>query len=152
MNLALWLKHNGFRADQVQTFYPSPMANATAMYYSERDPLHKISRDSEKVFTAKGLRQRRLHKAFLRYHDPENWPLLRETLQKMGRADLIGYGKKQLIPPRQPANWQSTKTAATTDKKSKPFFTQHTGLPPRSDRASPTKRSSKPAPSRRNKR
>jgi len=152
MNLALWLKHNGFRADQVQTFYPSPMANATAMYYSERDPLHKVSRDSEKVFTAKGLRQRRLHKAFLRYHDPENWPLLRETLQKMGRADLIGYGKKQLIPPRQPANWQSTKTAATTDKKSKPFFTQHTGLPPRSDRASPIKRSSKPAPGRRNKR
>jgi len=152
MNLALWLKHNGFRADQVQTFYPSPMANATAMYYSERDPLHKVSRDSEKVFTAKGLRQRRLHKAFLRYHDPENWPLLRETLQKMGRADLIGYGKKQLIPPRQPANWQSTKTAATPDKKSKPFFTQHTGLPPRSDRASPIKRSSKPAPGRRNKR
>ncbi len=149
MNLALWLKTNGFRADQVQTFYPSPMANATAMYYSEKDPLHKISRDSEKVFTAKGLRQRRLHKAFLRYHDPENWPLLRETLQKMGRADLIGYGKKQLIPPRQPANWQSTKTqpgttgAAVGDKKSKPFFTQHTGLPPRGDR-SPTRSNGNP--------
>jgi hypothetical protein len=141
MNLALWLKHNGFRADQVQTFYPSPMANATAMYYSGKDPLHKVSRDSEKVFTAKGLKQRRLHKAFLRYHDPENWPLLRETLQKMGRADLIGYGKKQLIPTRQPANWQSSKTStdrAPSSKSEKPIksgrmLTQHTGLPPRSD-------------------
>jgi uncharacterized radical SAM protein YgiQ len=142
MHLALWLKHNGFRADQVQTFYPSPMANATAMYYSEKDPLHHVSRDSEKVVTAKGLRQRRLHKAFLRYHDPENWPLLRETLQKMGRADLIGYGRKQLIPPRQPANWQSSKpssgaTSHATPRSEKPggkkMLTQHTGLPPRND-------------------
>jgi hypothetical protein len=134
MNLALWLKHNGFRADQVQTFYPSPMANATAMYYSGKDPLHKVSRDSEAVFSAKGLRQRRLHKAFLRYHDPENWPLLRETLQKMGRADLIGYAKKQLIPPRQPANWVSSKETRQPSKETPPgkrILTQHTGLPPR---------------------
>jgi uncharacterized radical SAM protein YgiQ len=147
MNLALWLKTNGFRADQVQTFYPSPMANATAMYYSGKDPLHKVTRDSDAVFTAKGLKQRRLHKAFLRYHDPENWALLRETLQKMGRADLIGYGKKQLIPPRQPANWQSSKDTPQKSqsaknfktrefkegKRSSPILTQHTGLPPRSD-------------------
>jgi len=132
LQLALWLKHNGFRADQVQTFYPSPMANATAMYYSERNPLHHITRNSEKVVTAKGLRQRRLHKAFLRYHDPENWQLLRETLQAMGRSDLIGYGKKQLIPPRQPANWQSSKSSARSENPGKKFFTQHTGLPPRS--------------------
>ncbi|MET0377943.1 MAG: YgiQ family radical SAM protein [Spongiibacteraceae bacterium] len=132
LNLAQWLKANGFRADQVQAFYPSPMANATAMYYSEKDPLHHVSRDSEKVVTAKGLRQRRLHKAFLRYHDPENWPLLRETLQKMGRADLIGYGKKQLIPPRQPANWQSSKPLPHAEKSGgKKMLTQHTGLPPR---------------------
>jgi uncharacterized radical SAM protein YgiQ len=129
LNLAMWLKDNGFRADQVQAFYPSPMANATAMYYSGKDPLHHVNRDSEKVFTAKGLRQRRLHKAFLRYHDPENWQLLRDTLKEMGRADLIGYGKKQLIPPRQPANWQSSKTP----KNAKPMLTQHTGLPPRGE-------------------
>ncbi|MDB6061142.1 MAG: putative radical protein YgiQ [Verrucomicrobiaceae bacterium] len=136
LNLALWLKNNGFRADQVQTFYPSPMANATAMYYSEKDPLHPVNRSSEKVFTAKGLRQRRLHKAFLRYHDPENWQLLRETLQKMGRADLIGYGKKQLIPPRQPANWQSSKPGkaeSPAQPNGKRFLTQHTGLPPRGE-------------------
>jgi uncharacterized radical SAM protein YgiQ len=149
MNLALWLKRNGFRADQVQAFYPSPMANATAMYYSERDPLHTVSRDSEKVVTAKGLRQRRLHKAFLRYHDPENWPLLRETLQKMGRADLIGYGKKQLIPPRQPANWQSSKPTSHSEKTAagKKILTQHTGLPPREfgKKLRPTDRNYKPA-------
>lgn len=152
MNLALWLKQNGFRADQVQTFYPSPMANATAMYYSGKDPLHKVDRDSAPVFSAKGLRQRRLHKAFLRYHDPENWPLLRETLQRMGRSDLIGYGKKQLIPPRQPANWVSSKTpqATTTNtakgaKGGQRFLTQHTGLPPRAGIGKKT-RHAPPAP------
>ena len=100
--LAIWLKANGFRADQVQAFLPSPMATATAMYMSGKNPLKKVSRDSEEVVVPKGLRQRRLHKAFLRYHDPENWPLLREALKKMGRADLIGNGKKHLVPSFQP--------------------------------------------------
>ncbi len=146
LNLALWLKENGFRADQVQAFYPSPMANATAMYYSGKNPLHHVNRDSEKVFTAKGLRQRRLHKAFLRYHDPENWPLLRDTLKEMGRADLIGYGKKQLIPPRQPANWQSSKTStAKPEKPGKRILTQHTGLPPRDRGDKPARSRSKNA-------
>ncbi|WP_189987468.1 YgiQ family radical SAM protein [Thalassobaculum fulvum] len=104
MNLALWLKKNGYRADQVQTFTPTPMAMATAMYYSGRNPLRPVRRSgSERVETAKGLRQRRLHKAFLRYHDPENWPLLREALKAMGREDLIGNGKHHLIPRWQPA-------------------------------------------------
>ncbi|MFT5575012.1 MAG: putative radical SAM protein YgiQ [Bermanella sp.] len=133
LQLALWLKGNGFRADQVQAFYPSPMANATAMYYSERNPLKKVGRDTEKVLTAKGLKQRRLHKAFLRYHDPENWELLRDTLKSMGRADLIGFSKKHLIPPRQPAGWRPKN--GKPGKPSKPaknrMLTQHTGLPPR---------------------
>jgi uncharacterized radical SAM protein YgiQ len=104
LSLALWLKRNRYRADQVQTFLPSPMAVATAMYHSGVNPLRGIRRGgSEKVETVKGLRQRRLHKAFLRYHDPENWPLLRETLKRMGRADLIGSGKHQLVPSFQPA-------------------------------------------------
>ncbi|MBT4160692.1 MAG: YgiQ family radical SAM protein, partial [Gammaproteobacteria bacterium] len=89
MNLARWLKANGFRADQVQTFYPSPMATATAMYYSGQNPLRRVGRDSEQVTVVNKGRQRRLHKAFLRYHDPENWPMLREALRKMGRNDLI---------------------------------------------------------------
>ncbi len=104
MNLALWLKRNKYRADQVQTFLPSPMALATAMYHSGVNPLKPVRHGaSEKVEAVKGLRQRRLHKAFLRYHDPENWPVLREALKAMGRADLIGPGKHQLVPRWQPA-------------------------------------------------
>ncbi len=102
LELAIWLKANGFRADQVQAFLPSPMALATAMYYSGKNPLRRVTRDSENVVVAKGLRQRRLHKAFLRYHDPNNWPVLREALRRMGRGNLIGSGPKHLIPAYQP--------------------------------------------------
>ena len=102
LELALWLKRNGFRADQVQAFLPSPMATATAMYHSGKNPLHKVTRRSEEVVIPKGLRVRRLHKAFLRYHDANNWPLLREALRRMGRADLIGNGKRHLVPAYQP--------------------------------------------------
>jgi uncharacterized radical SAM protein YgiQ len=104
MNLALWLKKNGYRADQVQTYLPSPMALSTAMYHTGFNPLRPVRRGaSEPVDTVRNLRQRRLHKAFLRYHDAENWPLLREALKAMGRADLIGPGKHQLVPNWQPA-------------------------------------------------
>ena len=104
MNLALWLKRNKYRADQVQTYLPSPMALSTAMYHTGFNPLKPVRRGaSEEVDTVKGLRQRRLHKAFLRYHDPENWPVLREALKAMGRADLIGPAKHQLVPAWQPA-------------------------------------------------
>ena len=105
MNLAIWLKRNGFKADQVQTFYPSPMATATAMYHSGMNTLKGISRDArkgERVDIVKGEKRRRLHKAFLRYHDPNNWPLLREALMAMGRRDLIGNGPNHLIPTYQP--------------------------------------------------
>ena len=104
LNLALWLKKNNFRLDQVQAFVPTPMALATTMYHTERNPLKKLHREgAEVVGSVRTGTQRKLHKAFLRYHDPENWPLLREALKKMGRADLIGNGKKQLIPAWQPA-------------------------------------------------
>jgi hypothetical protein len=103
LNLALWLKGNNLRVDQVQTFLPSPMATATAMYHSGRNPLRRVTRTSETVSIPRGLRVRRLHKAFLRYHDAHNWPLLREALKRMGRADLIGNGKHQLVPAWQPA-------------------------------------------------
>ncbi|WP_018231106.1 YgiQ family radical SAM protein [Thioalkalivibrio thiocyanodenitrificans] len=130
MNLALWLKRNGFRADQVQAFLPSPMALATAMYHSGRNPLKNVRRKgAEAVVSPKGLRQRRLHKAFLRYHDPENWPLLREALEKMGRADLIGNGKRHLVPRYQPAGTGRTGGEGNrTGRKHRPqkFRTQHT--------------------------
>jgi radical SAM superfamily enzyme YgiQ (UPF0313 family) len=109
MNLALWLKKNKYRADQVQTYLPSPMALSTAMYHTGVNPLKGVRHGgSEPVDTVKGLRQRRLHKAFLRYHDAENWPLLREALKEMGRADLIGPGKHQLVPAWQPAGTGTT--------------------------------------------
>ena len=110
LNLALWLKKNKFRLDQVQAFLPSPMALATTMYHSGKNPLKKVTRDSETVFSPKGLRQRRLHKAFLRYHDANNWPILREALKKMGRADLIGNGKNHLVPNYQPTNGRKPTT------------------------------------------
>jgi uncharacterized radical SAM protein YgiQ len=103
LNLALWLKKNNFQLDQVQTFMPTPMAQATTMYHSRKNPLHKVTADSEVVETARSGKTRTLHKAFLRYHDPENWPILREGLQKMGRADLIGNGPRHLIPGWQAA-------------------------------------------------
>jgi uncharacterized radical SAM protein YgiQ len=124
MNLALWLKSNRFRADQVQTFYPSPMATATAMYHSGKNPLKRVKRQSDTLPTVKGLSHRRLHKAFLRYHDPDNWPTLRTALKKMGRSDLIGNGKHHLVPPRQPA-----KRHHQVSPGARPFATQHTGQP-----------------------
>ncbi len=160
MHLAIWLKKNGFRADQVQTFYPSPMATATAMYHSGRNTLTKVRRQmrdeaEESVDIVRGEKRRRLHKAFLRYHDPNNWPLLREALKAMGRADLIGNGKHHLIPTFQPltdGGYQSARRKNSTPtgakaataapvKQVKPMkpgqpqkgriLTQHTGLPPR---------------------
>ena len=133
LELALWLKKNGFRADQVKAFLPSPMATATAMYHSGKNPLRRVARDSEAVAIPKGLKVRRLHKAFLRYHDANNWPVLREALRRMGRADLIGPGKQHLVPPWQPAGTGGEAEGRRTQK----FRTQHTGLPLNSVRRSP---------------
>ncbi len=131
--LALWLKRNGFRADQVQAFLPSPMASATAMYHTGKNPLHRVSRAGGDVTVPKGLKVRRLHKAFLRYHDPENWPILREALRRMGRNDLIGNGAHQLVPLYQPrAGAPAAKSRANVGRGR--LLTQHTGLPPRSRR------------------
>ncbi len=144
MNLAIWLKRNGFKADQVQTFYPSPMATATAMYHTNLNPLKGISRDgrrAERVDIVRGEKRRRLHKAFLRWHDPANWPLLRDALKTMGRADLIGNGKHHLIPAFQPsgeAGYTSARRKNSTGagERTSPVtkgrvLTQHSGLPPR---------------------
>jgi hypothetical protein len=112
------------------------MATATAMYHSGKNPLRRISRTSEEVVIPKGIKVRRLHKAFLRYHDPENWPVLREALKRMGRADLIGNGKHHLIPAYQPV--AGSRLPGARAPAARPsgagsglsFRTQHTGLPP----------------------
>ena len=145
LELALWLKRNGFRADQVQAFYPSPMATATAMYHSGKDPLHRVRYKSGTVVVPKDPQQRRLHKAFLRYHDPANWQLLRKALKAMGREDLIGNGERHLVPRYQPGvavPYQSPrrKNSASAHQHRRrnargQLLTQHTGLPPRDDGA-----------------
>jgi len=138
VNLALWLKQNEFEADQVQAFYPSPMATATAMYHSGKNPLGKVSYKSEKVSGVKDAKQRKLHKALLRYHDPDNWELIRKTLRKMGKANLIGNGDRHLVPENQPETGQNYRASrrkntrqAHERRKGKKIATQHTGLPPR---------------------
>jgi uncharacterized radical SAM protein YgiQ len=131
LSLALWLKANKFRLDQVQNFYPSPMASATAMYHSERNPLKKVDYKSEQVTTPKTKLQRQLHKAFLRYHDPDNWDMLRVALKKMGRADLIGSGKHQLVPYEQKGRHGAGIQGTKSKFKGRRGLTQHTGLPPR---------------------
>ena len=137
LNLALWLKRNGFRADQVQAFLPSPMSVATAMYHSGKDTLHKVSRRAADIPIPKGIKQRRLHKAFLRYHDPKNWPLLREALKNMGRSNLIGNGKQHLIPTFQPKGTTAVKDGKAG--KTRRFKTKYTGM-----EASPNSGSSRP--------
>jgi hypothetical protein len=137
MNLALWLKDNNFKVDQVQNFYPSPMASASTMFATERNPLKPIkASNSEPLFSAKTKDQRALHKAFLRYHDPEGWPILRAALLKMGKAHLIGRGPKHLVPPEsgreKDARRMGKKYVAPNSGRPKKSFsakTQHTGLP-----------------------
>ena len=109
LNLSMWLKQHKFKPDQVQTFYPSPMALATSMYYSQRNPLEKVRYKGEKLSVCKDIDKRRLQKAFLRYHDESNWPILRESLKSLGRADLIGNGLKHLIPPAKTHKYPSNK-------------------------------------------
>ena len=109
LNLSLWLKHRKFKPDQVQTFYPSPMALATAMYYSQKNPLEKVRYKGEKLKVCKDIDNRRLQKSFLRYHDEANWPILRKSLLSLGRADLIGNGPQHLIPPSKPKTYRSSR-------------------------------------------
>ena len=139
VNLALWLKQNGFEADQVQGFYPSPMATATAMYHSGKNPLRKVTYKSAGVATVKSPEKRRLHKALLRYHDPANWPLIREALKQLKLAHLIGDGPTHLVPNEPPAKGETHKPARRKNTreaherriKRGRALTQHTGLPPR---------------------
>ena len=138
VNLALWLKENGFRADQVQAFYPSPMATATAMYHSGKNPLRKVTYKGDEVDIVKSPAQRRLHKALLRYHDPDNWPLIRKALEDMQLSHLIGNGPDKLVPAKQPRGRyadaprrKNSKAAHEKRIRKGRLLTQHTGLPPR---------------------
>ncbi len=125
LNLALWLKKNRFRTDQVQAFLPTPMAVASAMYHTGYNPLGRIRRNSAQVSSIKGLNHRRLHKAFLRYHDARNWPLLRTALKEMGRSDLIGSGSEALVPAESYREKQASSRKARAGQKFFPARTTH---------------------------
>lgn len=127
INLARWLKENDFKLDQVQNFYPSPMANATTMYHTGKNPLHKVNKDSEEVLITKGARQRRLHKAILRYHVPENWPQIREVLKQLGLAHLIGRSASCLVPAESRDELKAAVKQGSS-KPGKPALSRHTGL------------------------
>jgi hypothetical protein len=102
------------------------MSAAAAMYHSGKNTLKKVNRKGGDIIVPKGIKVRRLHKAFLRYHDSENWPMLREALKKMGRADLIGNGKKHLIPLWQPSGTGGQSEGKRMAKSpTKTFKTQH---------------------------
>jgi uncharacterized radical SAM protein YgiQ len=94
VELALWLKDQGYRPRQVQDFIPTPMSMASAMYYTGLDPM-----TGEPVYTARGLREKKLQKALILYWDPEQQPMTREALRLAGRSDLIGHGRHCLVPP-----------------------------------------------------
>lgn len=125
VNMALWIKSNRFKLDQVQNFYPSPLANATTMYYTEKNPLNKVSRQGGDVFVVKGERRRRLHKALLRYHDPAGWPMIREALLEMGKGHLIGNGPDCLVPPEGRGE---AKAERSRNKGLKPALTRHSNI------------------------
>ncbi|WP_413735913.1 YgiQ family radical SAM protein [Sodalis sp. RH21] len=124
VNLALWLKKNRFRLNQVQNFYPSPLASSTTMYHSGKNPLAKVDYHSEEVVVPKGERQRRLHKALLRYHDPANWPLIRAALTAMGQSQLIGNRRECLVPAATP---DERRAGNNRDRKTRPALTRFTG-------------------------
>ena len=124
VNMALWLKQHDFKLDQVQNFYPSPMANATTIYHTEMNSLRNIKNNDEVVTVPKGARQRRLHKAILRYHDPAGWPIIREALKKMGKAKLIGNGPNCLVPEES----RQEKRKSGQSKGGRPALSRHTGF------------------------
>ncbi|HEJ7041460.1 MAG: YgiQ family radical SAM protein [Serratia liquefaciens] len=125
VNLALWLKKNRFRLDQVQNFYPSPMANSTTMYYSGKNPLSRVGYKSEDVVIPKGDRQRRLHKALLRYHDPANWAMIRTALEEMGMKHLIGSRRECLVPA---PSIDEQREAKRLQRHTRPALTKHTDI------------------------
>lgn len=96
IELAEYLRDLGYMPEQVQDFYPTPSTVSTVMYYTGIDP-----RTGEKVFVCRNPHEKAMQRALIQYRDPLNYDLVKEALLKAGRADLIGFGEKCLIPPRK---------------------------------------------------
>jgi radical SAM superfamily enzyme YgiQ (UPF0313 family) len=97
IDLAVYLKRNGYRPDQVQDFIPAPFDIATCMFYTGLDPFTK-----KPVTIAKNMRDRKLQRALMQFFKPANWFTVREALLEAGRSDLIGNGCDCLIPAQPP--------------------------------------------------
>jgi len=84
VELALFLKKNGFVPDQVQDFYPTPGTLSTCMYYTERDPF-----TGERVYVPKDMEEKKMQRALMHFNKPENREIVKQALQKAKREDLI---------------------------------------------------------------
>jgi len=109
IDLAVFLKQNGYKPDQVQDFIPSPFDIAACMYHTGLDPMTR-----EPVKITKGLRDRRMQRALLQFFKPENYFEVRRALEQAGRHDLIGSGCDCLIPERPPREALDRKRSEAT--------------------------------------
>ena len=94
LELALCLKRDGYAPEQVQDFYPTPGTASTVMFKTGIDPL-----TMKPVYVVTDYHEKQLQRALLQYNRPQNAPLVREALKKLGREDLIGYSPECLVRP-----------------------------------------------------
>lgn len=97
IELAIFLKRNGYKPDQVQDFIPAPLDVATSMYYTGLDPF-----TLKEVHIARAFRDRKAQRALMQFFKPENYFEVRDALREVGRSDLIGEGCDCLIPSKPP--------------------------------------------------
>src|SRR5690606_17195646 len=102
---------------------------ATAMYVSERNPLKKLTYKSKKIAIPRGLEQRRLQKALLRYHDPANWPIIREALRSMRKPHLIGNSVSALVPDETADNRTKSRPGHNPNARAQAQKTRGSGAP-----------------------
>jgi hypothetical protein len=116
LELALCLKRDHYAPEQVQDYYPTPGTASTVMFYTGIDPL-----TMKKVYVATDYHEKQLQRALLQYNRPQNAPLVREALSKLGREDLIGFGPECLVrPERTEAHKPSSNTKKPNQNPKKP--------------------------------
>lgn len=126
IHLAQWLKKHNFRVDQVQNFYPTPMAVSTTMFYTGFDPTKKIDPSLKPIFSVTGEIKRRIQKAILRYHDPNNWDLIRTVLKELKLEHLIGNRSECLVPPAERKSHHKVQSTYRQDLASGKFKNNNT--------------------------
>ena len=125
VELAEFLRDLGYMPQQVQDFYPTPSTISTCMYYTGLDP-----RTMQPVYVARNPHEKAMQRALIQYRDPKNHALVKEALEKTGRADLIGFDRQCLIAPRQihvekKGSQKSPKTSGRKNEKRKAIRNVH---------------------------